>query len=137
MQAEGVRQAEKGHLESPRRSCSECGVSGPRGGGVNVGLASRVSVGFPSTEWGTSATGANWDRTAGNLRGLCPWARTPLSLRRHRQQNLALSAPPRVPGGGTGGPAAWSDLEKVKQASEVVRQHGAGGAARPQRKQCV
>lgn len=46
MQAEGVRQAEGGHLESARHSGSECGVSGPQGGGVNVELASRLSAGF-------------------------------------------------------------------------------------------
>lgn len=74
---------------------------------------------------------------AGNFRCLCPWARTPLSLRSDRKQNLALSAPPQVPGRGTRGPGAWSDLEKVKQASKVMGQPRARGAAARKETLCL
>lgn len=75
------------------------------------------------------STDAYWDCPAGNFRCFCPWARTPLWLRRNRKQNLTLSASLLVPRRGTGGLQSGVTLRRSGRPLKLCGSTGARGSA--------
>lgn len=76
-------------------------------------------------------TDAYWDCPAGNFRCFCPWARTPLWLRRNRKQNLTLSASLLVPGRGTGGLQSGVTLRRSGRPLKLCGSTGQGDQREP------